>query len=335
MPRSRVTVLLVGVLAVLFAACGSSPASASLATSDLGDGLRGPSGAAATTVATGLTNVAALAFDGDGRLWAATSSMSDDGTDAVYVVGDGGAPTKVIAGVHTPLGLLWLGDELFVAQGKEVDAYGGFDGTTFTSQRTVVTFGDGVGELNELVQLPDGRLALGISAPCNACTVTDEHSAAVVTFRPDGSDLQVMAGGIRAPVGLTVFDGDLLVTMNQRDDLGGDTPGDWLAVVTNGQSWGFPEVTASPAPLAVLDAHAAVSGVAVLAGGIGSLDGPVAVVAEWNTGKVLAVALDGDATPRLLLTGMAHPMPVLAGADGSLYVGDWASGTVVRLTPTA
>ncbi|MFT3855721.1 MAG: hypothetical protein QM733_23790 [Ilumatobacteraceae bacterium] len=332
MLRSRLRVLLV-VVATLLAACGSS--STSMATADLGGGLRGPSGVAATTVATGLTNVAALAFDGDGRLWAATSSMSDDGTDAVYLVGDGGAPTKVIAGVHTPLGLLWLGDELFVAQGKEVDAYGGFDGTTFTSQRTVVTFGDGVGELNELVQLPDGRLALGISAPCNACTVTDEHAAAVVTFQPDGSDLQVMAGGIRAPVGLTVFDGQLLVTMNQRDDLGDDTPGDWLAVVTDGQSWGFPDVTASPAPLAVLDAHAAVSGVAVLADGIGSLDGPVAVVAEWNTGKVLAVALDGDSTPRLLLSGMEHPMPVVAGADGSLYVGDWASGTVVRLTPAS
>ena len=34
---------------------------------------------------------------------------------------------------------------------------------------------------------------------------------------------------------------DLLVTMNQRDDLGDQTPGDVLAVVQVGQAWGFPD----------------------------------------------------------------------------------------------
>ena len=246
--------------------------------------------------------------------------MSDDGTDAVSLVIDG-APTKVIGDVHTPLGLLWIGDSLYVAQGKEVDAFSGFDGTSFASERTVVTFGDGVGELNELVQLPDGRLALGISAPCNACTVTDPDAAAVVTFNADGTDLRVMASGIRAPVGLVVHGGELLVTMNQRDDLGDETPGDWLAVVTDGQDWGFPNASPQP-PLAVLDEHAAVSGVAVV--------GDTAVVAEWNVGKVLAVSL-ADGSSHVLLTSLAHPMPVLATPDGAVLVGDWATGTVVRL----
>lgn len=335
MARSRLVAVVVAALTMLVAACGStSSATTSLTT---------------TTVATGLADVAALANDAEGRLWAATASMSDDGTDAVYLVVDG-APTKVIGDVHTPLGLLWVSDELFVAQGKEVDAYGGFDGTAFATQRVVVSFGDGVGELNELVRLTDGRLALGISAPCNACVVTDEHAAAVVTFQPDGSGLAVMAGGIRAPVGLTLVpgSGELLVTMNQRDDLGEATPGDLLAVVADGQDWGFPDCTGDnggacagvPEPVAELDAHAAVSGVAVLADGFGDIAGPVAVVAEWNTGKVLAVALDaGDpasaSTAQVLFTGLEHPMPVMAEAGGSVLVGDWASGTVVRLTATA
>ena len=85
--------------------------------------------------------------------------------------------------------------------------------------------------------------------------------------------------------------------------------------------------------MAVLDAHAAVSGVAVYGGSAASTAGRV--VAEWNTGKVLAVPLEPTATPStVLLTGMAHPMPVLGMPDGSVLVGDWASGTVVRLTPT-
>ena len=84
---------------------------------------------------------------------------------------------------------------------------------------------------------------VGIAAPCNACEVTTEYAAAIATFMPDGSDLHVDAGGIRAATGLVYYPGtDLLfVTMNQRDDLGDVTPGDWLAVVSEGQSWGFPD----------------------------------------------------------------------------------------------
>src|SRR5258706_307199 len=121
---------------------------------------------------------------------------------------------------------------------------------------------------------PDGRLQLGISAPCDHCTPTLDQSAAIVSFQPDGTDLRVDAKGIRAPIGLAYFPGtsDLFVTMNQRDDLGDNTPGDWLAVVQAGQSWGFPDCygqggaacTGVPPPVAVLDKHAAVDGIAIV-----------------------------------------------------------------------
>ena len=62
-------------LVLLLAACGSASANRFEITT--------------TTVATGLTDVAALAYDASGRLWAATASMSDDGTDAVSLVIDG------------------------------------------------------------------------------------------------------------------------------------------------------------------------------------------------------------------------------------------------------
>jgi glucose/arabinose dehydrogenase len=86
-------------------------------------------------------------------------------------------------------------------------------------------------------------MVVGISAPCDACQPASEDSAAILSFLPDGSDLQIYASGIRAPVGLTFFPGtsQLLVSMNQRDDLGDETPGDWLAVVSQGQDWGFPD----------------------------------------------------------------------------------------------
>ena len=107
---------------------------------------------------------------------------------------------------------------------------------------------DGVGLLGALAVDGDGRIVLGISAPCDACVPDDPWSASVVSFLPDGSDLQVVATGIRAPVGLAWWpaddgsaDGALLVSMDQQDDLGDATPGDWLAVVDDGQDWGFPD----------------------------------------------------------------------------------------------
>ena len=142
---------------------------------------------------------------------------------------------------------------------------------------------------------------LGISASCDHCTPTVADSASVVSFLPDGTDVRVEATGIRAAVGLEFYPGtsDLFVTMNQRDDLGARTPGDWLAIVASGQAWGFPDCYGQggtacagvPSPVAVLDAHAAVSGVAIVTGQLGGAIGTSAIVAEWSLGKVQQVAL--------------------------------------------
>ena len=125
---------------------------------------------------------------------------------------------------------------------------------------------------------------MGISAPCDHCTPKSKLSGAIISFRPDGSDLRVYAGGIRAPVGLAYYPGtsDLLVTMNQRDDLGTRTPGDWLAVVGAGRELEVPRLlraeaatacTGVPQPVAVLDKHAAAAGVAIVTGQLGSTVG--------------------------------------------------------------
>ena len=297
--------------------------------------------------ATGLTDASAFAFDAEGRLWVATAGYGDEGADGVYVVSSAGAaPKKAIDGVSTPLGLLWHEGSLYVSSAEGVVAYTAFNGSTFAGRRTVVTFAPGTGELNGIALGPDGRIALGISAPCDSCDPTVEWSAAVVSFLPDGSDLRVEASGIRAPVGLAYYPGtsDLFVTMNQRDDLGEATPGDWLAVVSRGQDWGFPACygqggsacVGSPAPTAVLDKHAAVSGVAIVTGGLGAIVGPSAFVAEWAQGEVLGVALEHDGstwsgTVTTFLSGLRQPVPIVVGPDGAVFVGDWATGIVYRV----
>jgi glucose/arabinose dehydrogenase len=316
----------------------------------IGVGLRGPAGTKAQIYGRGLEHVSALTFDSSGRLFAATAAATDAGDDAVYVITAAGqTPIKVITGTHTPLGLLWYQNSLFVASKERVDAYSGFDGTHFAASRTVVTLPAGVGEVNGLVAAPDGRLWLGISSPCDHCQPSLPQSGAVVSFLADGTGLTVEATGIRAPVGLAFVPGtnNLLATMNQRDDLGDQTPGDSLSVVRSGQAWGFPgcygqggpACTGVPVPVASLDAHGAVSGVGIVTGQLGASIGLSAIVAEWTYGKVQRVELTpsgssyrGTVTP--FLTGLTNPVPVLATSSG-VFVGDWATGVVYEVTASS
>jgi glucose/arabinose dehydrogenase len=52
---------------------------------------------------------------------------------------------------------------------------------------------------------PDGLLYVPVGAPCNVCTQSDERFASILRMRPDGSNLEVYARGIRNSVG---FDWD-------------------------------------------------------------------------------------------------------------------------------
>jgi glucose/arabinose dehydrogenase len=291
--------------------------------------------------------VSGLAFDTKGRLWATTADFEDAGRDALYVITAAGAePQKVVPSLHTPMGLLWYNESLYVTSATGVDVYSSFDGSKFAEHKTILDVEAAIGKPGGIVLGPDGRMQMGISAPCDSCTPTSQYSGAVVSFLPDGSDLKVFAGGIRAPVGLVYYpnSSDLFVTMNQRDDLAAATPGDWLAVVRQDQSWGFPDCygqggavcTGVPQPTAALDAHAAVSGVAIVTGQLGSGIGTSAIVAEWATGKVLRVALAKDGanytgTVRPFLTGLVNPVPVLSSAKGAILVGDWTTGTVFSI----
>jgi glucose/arabinose dehydrogenase len=342
------------VIAAVFASVCASPVGAATSHDGLftiGAGLRGVRGLEATVYAIGLRHVSAFAEDPHGQLWVATADALDEGDDGVYLVSsEGASPSKVITDVHTPLGLLWHQGALVVSSASRVDSYSNFDGTRFAEQHTIVSFPAGTGENNGLALSPDGRLVLGISAPCDSCKPTSPWSASIVSFRPDGTDLRVDASGIRAPIGLSYYPGtsDLFATMNQRDDLGARTPGDWLALVRPGQVWGFPvcygqrtaACTNVPRPTAVLDRHAAVSGVAIVTGQLGTSVATSALVAEWNKGIVLRVRLKRrgssySAQVRPFLIGFRNPMPLLSRSSGATLVGDWTTGKVYSITSTA
>ena len=262
---------LVGTLLAL-AGCGSTakPSAASLVS--IGAGLKGPAGLHASVYAHGLANLSAFAIDARGRLWVTTSAASSHKHDGVYVVSDG-EPVKVISGLKGPLGLTWDGNELFVASIGRVDAFSGLRGKHFAHRRLVLKEPAGHGWNDNLVKAPDGRLVMSISANCDHCTPRSPWSGSIVSFKPDGSDVHFYAKRLRAGYGLAFYPGtsDLLVSMNQRNDLGVRTTGDALALVRDGDDWGFPgcygqggsACAGVPKAIAVLDKHAAAGGVTV------------------------------------------------------------------------
>ena len=337
---TRITAVVLAT-AALATACGNG---GTPATGSIGVGLRGPADLQAAVYVRGLTHVSALTFDADGRLWATTSGSATHASDGIYLVAHAGArPVKVVSGLVAPLGLAWVGQRLVVSSLGRVTAYSGFDGSRFRHSTVILRGPVAGGENNNVVLAPNGRLVMGVSASCDHCVPASKWSAAIVSFRPDGSDLRLVARRVRAAYGLAYLPGTstLLATMNQRDDLGVKTPGDWLAVIQAGQDWGFPSCygqatkacASQPRPAAVLDAHAAAGGVALVSRELGSRYRHSALVAEWQTGVVKRVPLSNtnSGTASTFVTGFVHPLPVLT-ADAGVLVGDWSTGIVYRLT---
>jgi glucose/arabinose dehydrogenase len=350
---ARWQVLVLALLAI--SGCGSassvhtSTTRAQTGLVPIGAGLYGPAGLKATVYATGPPTAAAFAFDPAGRLWLTAAGLEAHTHDGVYLVAKAGAQAqRIVSGLNNPLGLDWYAGKLYVASVGRVDAYWGFDGSRFTHHKTILKGPEAGGENNLLVMAPDGRFVMGVSATCDSCTPTSKWDGAIVSFKPDGSDLRLYASRIRAPVGLIYYPGtnNLFVSMNQRDDLGAATPGDWLSIVQEGQDWGFPgcygqggpSCAGVPAPLAVLDPHGAVGGVAIATGQLGPSVGNAALVAEWNVAKIQQVSLvqtnsgfkSTAVTP--FLRGLHNPLALVFAPDHSLLVGDWATGSIYLVT---
>jgi len=316
---------------LLAALAGSASAAAALVA--VGAGLRGPSGVRATVYATGVPHVSAIAFDGRGRLWVTTSAATDHDDDGLYVIAHVGAKPVRVAHLTEPLGLVWSGGTLFVAARGKVVAFTHLVGDRFRKRSVILAGPDPKAANDTILALPNGRLMMSVSATCDDCRQSSRYSAAIVTFDRDGGRVRVYARGLRDAYGLALVPGSstLLASINQRDDLGARTPGDWLAVVRQGENWGYPACYGQggsacrgvPSPLAVLDVHAGAGGVAIL--------GSSAIVTEWATGKVLRVPLDGSShRASVFLTGFKNPLAATV-FGGGLLVGDWTTGRIYAI----
>ena len=89
-------------------------------------------------------------------------------------------------------------------------------GKRVVSRKTIVNrLPFGRHQQDTIVLGPDGRLYLGSGTTCDVCREKDRRSGAILSFKPDGSDLRIVATGLRNPFGL-VFDGDDALRLRQR-----------------------------------------------------------------------------------------------------------------------
>jgi glucose/arabinose dehydrogenase len=289
----------------------------------------------------------ALAFAPSGRLVVATEG---GGVTSYDVSGPVARDEREVAsGFKLPLGLLYVGDALYVSDNGTVWRLAG-------GARTAVVSGIPTFEhsTDALALGPDGRIYLGVGSTCNACREADARNATIVSFAPDGSGLSIVARGLRNAYGIAFnrSDGSLWATDNGRDDLGADVP-DELNLVQSGKNYGYPDCygksrgsncDGTTAPLLELDANSSSDGIVFYDGTSFPQEYRENVfIAQWGSfrrtrgRKVVRVVLvkrEGryDARSIDFATGFDAPLALAVGpADGALYVADHGRGTIYRI----
>ena len=189
--------------------------------------------------------------------------------------------------------------------------------------------------MNGVAVGPGGRvyLAVRLDEAFDHAADHARYAQSLLLLRADGSDVKVVARGLRQPWEIAFARGVPYVTVLGQDNLGPTSPPDYIVRALPGQSYGFPACNWSkPAacaglakPFALLPAHSTPMGIAAegstlyvaLARGTGA--GPV-VVAVPATG--------GPAVPAL--TGFPAEVRAVGSSGGYLYAAD-LSGTVYRV----
>jgi glucose/arabinose dehydrogenase len=301
-----------------------------------------------------------------GRVYAVRDEDRDGRADRVHTIA---------SGLNDPNGVAFRNGALFVAEINRILRFDDIEGHLDAPPKPVVVYDQLPTEEHHgwkfIAFGPDGLLYVPVGAPCNICDMRakDERFASILRMRPDGTNIEVYARGIRNTVGFTWHPqtGNLWFTDNGRDMLGDDIPPDELNLAPRaGMDFGYPYCHAGEVadpefgsrrpcsdfvpPARKFGAHVASLGLASYSGGMfpqafrGQLF--VAQHGSWNRSipdgyRVMLVKVDGDkvvsAEPFAegWLQGRSawgRPVDVLVMPDGALLVSDDEAGVIYRIT---
>ncbi|WP_454741486.1 PQQ-dependent sugar dehydrogenase [Cupriavidus necator] len=347
---------------------GTAPVRAALPL----DQLRLPQGFRIDVVTDDVPGARAMTMSPSGTLFVGSQREGK-----VYAVTDalGGKPrVRVVAtGLRMPVGVAFRDGSLYVSAVSKIVRVDNLEARLDNPPAPVVVSDrfptDGHHGWKFIAFGPDGYLYVPVGAPCNICAPDENRYANIMKMKPDGSDLQVVARGVRNTVGFDWHPAtrELWFTDNGRDRMGDDVPDDELNRATAaGQHFGYPYChagnVADPeygskrpcsefvAPVARLGAHVAALGMRFYTGTqFPQAYRNNAFIAEhgsWDRSepsgyRVVRVALDasGKATAHDVfaqgwLRGgrpWGRPADVLVAPDGSLLVSDDMAGAIYRI----
>ena len=299
-----------------------------------------------STFAAGLAHPTAMAWGPDNRLY-----VTED-TGLVVVAARGSRkPQVAVRKLRTPLGLAWQDQTLFVSEQGRLTRFS-LQGTTLTGRQAVVRgLPFGLHQQDNVVLGADGRLYLGSGSTCDVCREKDRRSATVLSLRPDGSGLRVVARGLRNPFGLAFQPGTgrLYASVNGQDKLGTrdrPEPAEMVVVVRQGAFYGWPRCWPSfqkrrlagrcagvTPPAAYLEPHSSADGLAFWRGDLFvALWGEYLSTRHGRTLERVKLGPGGRAKRvTTFATGFDHPLALVPDQDGALLVADWGRGVIYRI----
>jgi glucose/arabinose dehydrogenase len=305
-----------------------------------------PSGFRVSTFAAGLEHPTAMAWGPDKRLY-----VTEDTGRVVVAPRGSRRPLVVARGVRTPLGLAWLGRSLYLSEQGRLTRFR-LQGTALTARTAIVRgLPFKLHQQDNVVVGPDGRLYLGNGSTCDVCREKDRRSATVFSLLPDGTDLRVVARGLRNPFGLAFQPGTgrLYASVNGQDKLGTSAhpePAESVVAVQDGAFYGWPRCWPSyekrrlvgrcggvTTPAAYLEPHSSADGLAFWRGDLFvALWGEYLSTRHGRTLMRVELGAGGRATRvTQFARGFDHPLALVQDRSGALLVADWGRGVIYRI----
>lgn len=310
-----------------------------------------PQGFTATIYAQGMIdNPTSICFGPDKQLY-----IADIGGTIWRAQERGGKATAIrrwAGGFSLLVGIVWHDGELYAASSGKIEALKDADGDGVAERRRLVVQGLPSMVLqphsnNGIAFGPDGRLYFGVGSTTEGQVEMNSHAAAVLSVKPDGSDLQVFARGLGNTFDVA-FDrnGELFGGDNSPQGEPGEDPPDEFNHIARGGHYGYPYAYGDPPDnggttpaIVTFPPHSAPTGTTFYTGTTYPAEyRDAAFVALWARGEVARVetarAPSGNYLGRATTfgRGFLYPIDVVTGPDGNLYVADFGTSAVYRIT---
>lgn len=211
--------------------------------------LKVPPGFSIEPYATNIKNARSMALSPSGILYVGSRLLNGNVFAVVDTNKDGKADqTYVVAtNLYSPMGMAWKDGDLYIGLINGVVKLKDIDNKLKDPPKPTVVnlkLPKDLAHGHKYIRFgPDGWLYIPVGAPCNVCERDWNRYACMMRMKPDGSNLELYAQGIRNTVG---FDWhpqtkELWFTDNGRDWLGDNLPPDELNCAPRaGMNFGYP-----------------------------------------------------------------------------------------------